>query len=198
MLKTRFEWTILLLLAAMLGISWIIVSREPVTTAGGPITLTEAPIVGHLAPDFSLETAVGQSVVLSEIVDQAGGVGQPVVLNFWASWCAPCRVEMPSLQQASVRYNGRAAFIGINQGEDWSTITEFGNEYNVSYPLLFDPDNRVSRLYEVNSLPTTVFIDQHGVVREVVIGILSEAVLQSRVEAMLSEARLPLSVTSNR
>lgn len=196
MLKTRFEWTILLLLAAMLGVSWIIVSREPASAATGPITLTEAPVVGHLAPDFQLETAVGQTIVLSEIVDQAGGTGQPVVLNFWASWCAPCRVEMPSLQQASVTYNGRASFIGINQGEDWPTIIEFGTEYNVSYPLLRDPDNRVSRLYEVNSLPTTVFIDQNGVVREVVIGILSEAVLQSRVEAMLAEANDPLSVVS--
>ncbi|GJM40065.1 MAG: alkyl hydroperoxide reductase [Ardenticatenaceae bacterium] len=197
MFNTRFGWTILLLLAAMLGTSWIIVSREPAIAAGGPITLTEAPIVGHLAPDFSLETAVGQPVVLSEIVDKVGGTGQPVVLNFWASWCAPCRVEMPSLQQASVRYNGRVAFIGINQGEDWPVITEFGNKYNVSYPLLLDPEYRVSRLYEVFSLPTTVFIDQNGVVREVVIGILSEAVLQSRIDAMLAEANEPLSVVSD-
>jgi thiol-disulfide isomerase/thioredoxin len=153
MLKTRFEWTIVTLLAALLGTAWIVVSRDPVTQAGGPITLTEAPIVGHLAPDFSLQTAVGQTVALSEIVDLNGAAGQPVVLNFWASWCGPCRVEMPSLQQASVRYNGRVAFIGINQGEDWPTITGFGDEYNVTYPLLIDPDNHVNRLYEVNSLP---------------------------------------------
>ena len=183
MLRTRFEWTILLLLAALLGTAWIILSREPVT-------LTEAPIVGHPAPDFALQTAVGQTVTLSEITNQSGGSGRPVVLNFWASWCAPCRVEMPSLQQASVIYNGRVAFIGINQGEDFATITDFGNEYRVTYPLLMDPDNQVNRLYEVNSLPTTVFIDQNGIVREVVIGILSEAVLQDRVESMLANASL--------
>lgn len=187
MLKTRFEWTILLLLTALLGTAWIVVSREPVLQAGGPITLTEAPIVGHPAPDFTLQTAVGQTITLSEITNQAGNSGKPVVINFWASWCAPCRVEMPSLQQASVTYNGRAAFIGINQGEDFSTITEFGNEYSVTYPLLMDPDNRVNRLYDVSSLPTTVFVDQNGIVREVVIGILSEAVLQDRVEGMLAD-----------
>ncbi len=187
MLKTRLEWTILTLLAALLGTAWIVVSREPATQANGSITLTEAPIVGHLAPDFSLQTAVGQTITLSKIVDEAGTSGKPVVLNFWASWCGPCRVEMPNLQQASVKYNGRAAFIGINQGEDLSTITDFGNEYNVTYPLLIDPDNRVNLTYEVNSLPTTVFIDQNGIVREVVIGILSEAVLQRRVESMLAE-----------
>ncbi len=190
MLRTRFEWTILLLLAALLGTAWIILSREPVLQASGPITLTEAPIVGHPAPDFALQTAVGQTVTLSEITNQSGGSGRPVVLNFWASWCAPCRVEMPSLQQASVIYNGRVAFIGINQGEDFATITDFGNEYRVTYPLLMDPDNQVNRLYEVNSLPTTVFIDQNGIVREVVIGILSEAVLQDRVESMLANASL--------
>ena len=187
----------MMLVAALLGTAWIILSREAVTEADGPISLTEAPIVGHMAPDFSLETAVGQTVTLSEIVDTSGGAGQPVILNFWASWCGPCRVEMPSLQEASVRYNGRVAFIGINQGEDWPTISEFGAEYNVTYPLLIDPDNRVNRLYEVTSLPTTIIIDQNGVVREVIIGILSEAVLQSRVEAMLAEANAPLSMVSH-
>ena len=186
MLKTRFEWTLLLLLMALLGTAWIVLSREPVTQASDPITLSEAPIVDQLARNFTLQTAVGQTVTLSEITNQAGSSGKPVVLNFWASWCAPCRVEMPSLQQASVTYNGRVAFIGINQGEDFATITDFGNEYNVTYPLLMDPDNRVNRLYEVNSLPTTVFVDQNGIVREVVIGILSEAVLQDRVESMLA------------
>lgn len=197
MLKTRFEWTIVMLVAALTGTAWILVSREQILQTSGPITLTEAPIVGHLAPDFTLETAVGQTIALSEIIDTTGVAGQPVVLNFWASWCAPCRVEMPSLQQASVRYNGRASFIGINQGEDWPTITEFGAEYNVTYPLLVDENNLVNRLYEVNSLPTTVFIDHNGIVREVVIGILSEAVLQSRVEAMLADvgAQLPVEQT---
>lgn len=187
MLKTRFEWTILLLLATLLGSTWIVVSRESMTQENGPITLTEAPIVGHLAPDFTLQTAVGQTVALSDVINEAGAAGQPVVLNFWASWCAPCRVEMPNFQQASVQFNGRIAFLGINQGEDSQTITDFGNEFGVTYPLLVDQDSRVNRLYAVSGLPTTLFIDHNGVVREVVIGILSEAVLQSRVESLLAE-----------
>ena len=151
----------------------------------GPITLTEAPIVGYLAPDFTLQTAVGQTITLSETT--SGAAGQPVVLNFWASWCPPCRVEMPTLQQTSVQYNGRIAFIGVNQGENGQTITEFGNEFGVTYPLLVDQDYRVNRLYQVNGLPTTIFIDRNGIVREVIIGVLSEAVLQSRVESLLAE-----------
>jgi peroxiredoxin len=183
-LKTRFEWTILLILAALLGGAWIVVSREP--TAVSPttsLTLTEAPIVGHRAPDFTLSTPLNDEITLAELA------GQPVVLNFWASWCAPCRVEMPSLQQASVQYNGRAAFIGINQGEAPQTVTDFGTEYGVTYPLLVDTAAEISQLYNVRGLPTTLFIDAEGVVREVVVGPVSQAVLEDRVESLLAEGQ---------
>ncbi|MCB9008829.1 MAG: redoxin domain-containing protein [Ardenticatenaceae bacterium] len=98
MLKTRFEWTVLLLLVALLGTTWIILSRETVLQASGPITLTEAPIANHPAPDFTLQTPLAKPSPFSEIINQ--GNGKPVVLNFWASWCVPCRVEMPSLARS--------------------------------------------------------------------------------------------------
>lgn len=184
MLKTRFEWTILLILAALLGGAWIVVSRE---TAVSPpsFTLTEAPIVGHPAPDFTLQTTLGQSVSMRELV------GQPVVLNFWASWCVPCRVEMPYLQQAGVRYNGRAAILGVNQGEANKTVADFGAEYNITYPLLVDTEQAVSQLYDIQGLPTTLFIDADGIVREVIIGAITHAVIQDRVESLLAEAAGP-------
>ena len=176
------------MMTAMLGTAWIFVSRTPPQPSSGPITLTEAPIVGHLAPDFTLQTPVGETITLSEVIDRNGTAGQPVVLNFWASWCGPCRVEMPDLQRTSMKYNGRSAIIGINQGESAATITEFGNEFNITYPLLVDQDNRINRLYAINSLPTTVFIDASGVVREVQIGILTQAVLEDRIEQLLADA----------
>ncbi len=182
MLKTKFEWAILLVIAALLGGAWIAVSREPVITETSSLSLTEAPIVGHLAPNFTLQTPLGQEVTLRELA------GQPVVLNFWASWCAPCRVEMPALQQASLTYNGRAAILGINQGETAKTVTNFGAEYGITYPLLVDTEQSVSLLYDVRGLPTTLFIDVDGIVREVVIGAVSQAVLQDRVENLLTEA----------
>jgi peroxiredoxin len=181
MLKTRFGWAILLVTAVMLGGAWIVISREPATTAG-PLTLAEAPIVGHLAPDFTLQTPLGQEVTLRDLA------GQPVVLNFWASWCAPCRVEMPSFQQASLQYNGRATILGINQGEAAKTVTDFGTEYGITYPLLVDTEQNVSQLYDIQGLPTTLFIDADGTVREVVIGAVTTAVLQDRVENLLAEA----------
>jgi peroxiredoxin len=185
MLKSRFEWIILLIVAVLAGGAWIVMSQEPATTSPGTLTLQEAPIVGHPAPNFTLPSSLGEAVSLHDLA------GQPVVLNFWATWCAPCRVEMPALQQASVAYNGRAAIIGINQGEARKNVTDFAAEYRITYPLLLDTDQQISQLYEVRGLPTTLFIDANGTVREVVIGAVTEAVLQDRIESLLAEAANP-------
>jgi thiol-disulfide isomerase/thioredoxin len=187
MVRTRFEWTIWMVIVTLLGGAWIFISREPVTQSQG-ITLTEAPIVGHLAPDFTLTNPIGQSYTLTDYVDRSGPQGQPVVLNFWASWCGPCRIEMPHFQESSLKYNGRVAIIGVNQGESARTVTDFRTSLDIDYPLLVDDDNRVNQLYNVTSLPTTVFVDKDGVVREVVIGTISQAVLEDRIERLLQES----------
>lgn len=181
LIRTQYEWAVLLVLAVILGGGWIFLSKEEPAAPSAAVTLTEAPIVGHLAPDFTLETPLGETVQLSDLR------GQPVVLNFWASWCGPCRFEMPDLQRASMKFNGRSAIIGINQGENNRIITDFGNEFAITYPLLNDQDQTVNNTYLVNSLPTTIFIDADGIVREVQIGIITEAVLEDRIEALLTE-----------
>ncbi len=185
--KNRFQWTIILVIFALLGSVWIILSQEPATAEQGPITLTEAPIVGHLAPGFTAQTALGQTINLHELQTEGGTAGQPIVLNFWASWCAPCRVEMPHFQSASRNYNGRVTILGINQGESAKVVNDFGNEFNITYPLLVDDENEVNHLYNVNSLPTTIFVDADGVVQEVLVGTISQAVLENRIESLLTK-----------
>jgi cytochrome c biogenesis protein CcmG/thiol:disulfide interchange protein DsbE len=185
MANNRFERTIILLLLAILGGAWITYSREPVNSAAD-VLMTEAPIVGHLAPAFTLQTPLGESVSLNDFVDRQGLGGQPVVLNYWASWCGPCRIETPQFQNASVKYKNQIAILGINQGEPASTVTEFGLSYGLTYPLLVDADNRVSRLYNVISLPTTIFIDRQGIVQKVFIGMLSAAVLEEHLNGLLA------------
>lgn len=180
MFKSRYEWAIVTLLVALLGAAWIVTSRDPVD-ASPSAALTEAPIVGHLAPRFSAATPDGVNYVL----DDLAGSGQPVVLNFWASWCGPCRVEMPHLQSVSEAYAGQAAIWGVNQAESPETIQDFQNETQVTYPLLADQDWTVNRLYGVANLPTTVFVDAQGIVREVFVGTMSRAVLESKVQALL-------------
>lgn len=187
MLNTRYERSILLLVLAIFGGGWIVFSRE---TIGEPDnrTLTEAPIVGHLAPDFTLQTPRGETISLTDYVDRTGGGGRPVVLNYWASWCGPCRVETPELQNASIRFGNQVAILGINQGESAQTVTEFGVSFGLTYPLLVDEDNEVNRLYGINGLPTSVFIDRNGVVREVFVGILSRATLEERLNRLKKES----------
>lgn len=190
-LKRRLEQWGLLLILAVLGIAWIAYSREPVDLPRG-FGLTEAPIVGHLAPDFVLPRVVNTAVFdttisLNDHVDRDGAAGIPVVLNFWASWCGPCRIETPHFQDVSLKYQGEVAILGVNQGESARTIADFGTSFGLTYPLLYDGDNRVNEAYNVFNLPTTIFIDRYGVVREVFVGAISQAVLQERINRLVKE-----------
>jgi cytochrome c biogenesis protein CcmG, thiol:disulfide interchange protein DsbE len=185
MLNTRFEWAIVFLVVLLIGGAWIIDSRDEVSEPQN-FLLTEAPIVGHLAPDFTTQTTANESYSLSSYVDRDDlGTGQPVVLNFWASWCGPCRMEMPAFDNVSRKYAGRAAILGINQAESAETIERFGLSTGVSYPLLVDEDWTVNRQYGVTNLPTTIFVDGDGVIREVFVGTMNQAVLEDKLNGLL-------------
>ncbi|MFN2223747.1 MAG: redoxin domain-containing protein [Chloroflexota bacterium] len=181
MLRSRFGWTLLLVGVAILGLGWIAYSQEQEASLSGGEALTEAPIAGYLAPSFTLASTLGEEINLADFR------GRPVVLNFWATWCPPCRAEMPEFQSASIKYNGQATFLGVDQGEPPSIVADFGSALSITYPLLVDQENVVSRDYNVTALPTTVFIDGRGVVREIVTGIVSKAVLEDRVERLIAE-----------
>jgi len=181
MRNSRFNWALLLVGVVLLSIGWIAYSQEKRSSLNEEGTLTEAPVPGYLAPSFTLNDTLGQSVSLADYR------GRPVVLNFWASWCPPCRAEMPEFQDASAKYKGHATVLGIDQGEPHSIVSDFGNSLGISYPLLVDEESIVNREYGVTALPTTVFIDSDGIVREVVTGIVSQAVLEDRIERLLSE-----------
>lgn len=182
MLKSRFEWVILLLGVALLGGGWIIYSQEPSEVTFDATGLSEAPVAGYLAPGFTLASVHGEEISLVDFQ------GKPVVLNFWATWCPPCRAEVPHFQDASIKYNGQAVIVGIDQGEPGALVTDFVAQFGLTYPMLLDPDNDVNREYRVRALPTTVFIDANGVVREVFTGIINAAVLEERIERLLQES----------
>ena len=183
MMREKLEWSAVILLAVLLGLGWIYVSRDT-TASAGPFPVTTAPHVGNLAPDFTLQTIDGRQVTLS---DYTTGEGQPVVLNFWATWCPPCRVEMPYFNRASAKYEGRTAVLSINQAESPETIEDFAVRNGLTYPLLIDQEMKVNNLYGVLNLPTTIFIDRNGVVKEVLIGTISQAVLEDRIEGLLEQ-----------
>ena len=179
-MRERLEWIALIALVAILGGGWIVLSRE--SGAAGPTPLTTAPYVGQLAPDFTLTATDGRTFTLSHFTADGG---TPVILNFWATWCPPCRVEMPYFERASDLYEGKVAILGLNQAESAALIAGFARDHGLTYPLLVDEDMRVNNLYGVLNLPTTIFIDRNGIVREVLIGTISQGVLEDRIEGLL-------------
>lgn len=114
------------------------------------------------APDFTLKSSTGENVRLAE------QRGQVVMLNFWASWCGPCRQEMPLLDNISKKY-GKMGFVlyGINVDQDTAEAKNVLQKINVNYSILFDPESKLSDLYKVDAMPTSVFIDKKGQIRHI-------------------------------
>ena len=121
-----------------------------------------ADIVGKAAPDFALRSMKGPSLRLSE------HLGEVVVINFWATWCGPCRQEMPLLDELYGKYQlAGLILLGVNIDESVEPAVEMAQTLEVSYPVLFDTRKEVSRAYEVSAMPVTVLVDRAGVVRYV-------------------------------
>lgn len=121
--------------------------------------------VGRDAPDFALRSAAGNNLRLSE------HRGQVVMINFWATWCGPCRQEMPKLDEIFARYEPAGfTLLGVNIDEDAERAQRLADELGVSFPLLFDDEQNVSRLYDVQAMPMTVMVDRSGKVRSVHFG----------------------------
>ena len=128
-------------------------------------SLASSGLTGQSAPDFALKSSSGENLRLSEYR------GDGVMINFWATWCGPCRQEMPLLDELYSRY-GRVGFslLGVNIDDNSSKAMDMVSELGVSFPVLFDSRKEVSKLYEVGAMPVTVLIDREGTVRYVHLG----------------------------
>ncbi|MBO9309421.1 MAG: TlpA family protein disulfide reductase [Chloroflexi bacterium] len=107
--------------------------------------------------------------------------GAPIIVNFWASWCAPCREEMPVLQAL---HETGFRVVGVNVGEAPAQVASFASAYNLTFPILLDPDSYWLRVFRVRALPTTFFIAPDGALREVVSGGMSAHELTARAAAL--------------
>jgi len=123
-------------------------------------SLASSGMEGQPAPDFSLKSSTGENLRLSEYR------GDVVMINFWATWCGPCRQEMPLLDELYSRYQ-RVGFnlLGVNIDDDSRRAMQMIEELGVSFPVLFDARKEVSKLYDVDAMPVTVIVDRAGNVR---------------------------------
>ncbi|MEI7770957.1 MAG: TlpA disulfide reductase family protein [Chloroflexales bacterium] len=129
------------------------------------------PADGQVAPDFSYTMADGSLHKLSELR------GKRVLLNFWATWCMPCREEMPELQQAAKDNGDSLMVLAVNRNEAPAAIAKFGNEIGVTFPLIANISGDIGDRYGATSLPMTYFINSDGTISSKQLGALSSALL---------------------
>lgn len=140
-----------------------------------------APQVGKLAPNFQLPDLEGKSVSLSDFL------GSPIVVNFWASWCGPCVHEMPYIQGVYDEWSAKGlVLLGINIGESPSKARQFMDSNHLFFPVLLDEDGKVAELYSIRGIPTTIFIDEEGIVQVIKIGAFpSKAAIEDNLSKII-------------
>lgn len=185
-LKNRWVWSAAITLVLVLGIGWIAYSQQLLlqANAGDAGQLEPAPVAGHPAPDFELANIDGEMLRLSDYK------GTPVIVNFWATWCAPCRAEFPEFQEAAVDNADTLLIIGVNSTsvDQIDKIPGFVDEFGITFPIVLDVDGDVVDTYGVLGLPTTVFIDSNGMVNEVFTGPLNKAYIESKISELQAGA----------
>lgn len=135
-------------------------------------TLAIAPVEGSIAPNFSLINIQGEQVKLSDFR------GQPVLINFWATWCGPCRIEMPAIQDRFEKHRDEGfVVLAVDFDEPQEDVAFFGEELGLSFDLLLDPGGKIQNLYRVLGYPTSHFVDSNGIIKVQHIGIMTEGQL---------------------
>ena len=137
-----------------------------------------ASLAGSRAAAFALRSLEGEQVALNDVR------GKPIVLDFWATWCPPCRAELPLIEKLRAEFNGKVAFYGVND-EESGTVKNFVKKNGYELTTLMDSKRQVHRQYGVSAIPTLLVIDSQGVIRTHFIGGRSEAVLRKAIQASL-------------
>jgi cytochrome c biogenesis protein CcmG, thiol:disulfide interchange protein DsbE len=183
-------WNIVIVGVLLFGLGFIWLTR--VTPEGVDVaprqaraasTADRAPLPDHPAPDFALLTVGGETVQLSALK------GQVVLINVWATWCPPCRAEMPAIEAVSKQYQDEGfVVLAVNMQEDGPTVAAFMDEHRLTFPALLDSDGSVSATYQARVLPSSFFVDRKGVIRAVYRGPMPRSVIAGTVDQLLREA----------
>lgn len=170
-MKKIFAWV------AAISIIWI---------AAGNFNHPEQPSSvrrGSVAPNFTLPTIKGPDISLSQ------AKGKPLVINFWNSWCPPCKEETPVLAKLYRKYKGKFQLYGINEtsNDTIAAVKLFMGNFPVNYPVLLDESGYVGRKYRIRGMPTTYLIDRNGKIMDVIVGYQGKNILRKKILALLSK-----------
>ncbi len=136
---------------------------------------------GEPMPDFSLTDLAGDTVRLSTFS------GRPILINAWATWCPPCRAEMPDLHTYYLNHQAEGfVILAINAGETSSPVESFIAEMGFTFPVLLDPGQAVLNQLGVHSFPTSILVDRTGAVHEIHVGMLTAAMLEEKITPLLT------------
>lgn len=182
------RWVWLFPLVALAAVVLVLLQPAPPPTFSPLPTGTQLVVSGGrvaegtLAPDFTLDTLDGGQITLSELR------GKAVVINFWTSWCGPCRIETPLLVETFNKYNDQGlVLLGLNitKLDNLDDVRAFVQEFSMPYPVPLDKEGEVAEAYQVLGLPTTFFIDRQGIIRKIYTGLLNESLLEEFLSLIL-------------
>ncbi len=172
------KWIIIVVVVGLLG--WAVydfaISKEAKEEMAPEVGLEK----GNLAPDFELETVDGETVKLSDYR------GEKVMLNFWATWCPPCRAEMPDMQKFHEEHH-EGVILAVNLTETENSprnVDKFLDEYGITFTVLADKNTTVGNIYKAQALPTSYLIDSEGKIHNIAVGPLNYELMVQEFEKM--------------
>jgi peroxiredoxin len=171
MLKKAVVAILLITLFSVAIVKAVESKKEPENTSQEKANIKGIKI-GSIAPDFELKTLNGEMVKLSNLK------GKKVMVNFWATWCHPCKIEMPEMEEF---HNGTAkdvVILAVNI-DPYSDVKGFADKNNITFPILLDDEDKVNQLYQVMNIPTTYFIDSKGIIQNKYIGSMNTEIMKS-------------------
>ena len=178
------RWVLFQSIVIILSLLWL--SFSVLTAQHAQAEVIQIPQKGFSAPNFSLLDTQGQELQLEDFQ------GQAIILNFWATWCPPCKAEMPDLQNVFIqKQHSGVVVLGVNRTDQDNSLEldRFLESYGITFPVLLDSSGEIAKIYNISALPTTYFIRPDGIIHKVIVGgPLPQALLLAEIQQMIQES----------
>lgn len=169
------KWVAGILIIALMAIAIVQALDKKEEPKESNEAVAQGPKEGLKAPDFELKTLTGETVKLSSLK------GKKIMLNFWATWCGPCKAEMPAIEQLSKEVDSDVAILAVNIDPQLD-VKGFVEKNGITFPILLDEEDEVNAMYQIISIPTTYFIDSKGIIQDKFIGAMPHDAMVQYIE----------------